>query len=96
MEAAERLRAEWPDVVGDVPLVIIESPYRFLMQPLLAYVDALLEMDPNETLLVVLPEFVPKHWWEHLLHNQTALRLKAALLYRPGVVVASFPYQLAE
>ncbi len=93
---AEHLRAQWADVVGNVPLVIIESPYRLLLPPLLAYVDALREKDPNATLQVVLPEFVPKHWWENLLHNQTALRLKGALLYRKGVVVTSFPYHLED
>ncbi len=96
MAEAEKLRAEWEKVVGSVPLVIIESPYRLLLPPLLSYVDALRETNPTEPLLVVLPEFVPKHWWENLLHNQTALRLKGALLYRPGVAVASFPYHLAE
>ena len=93
---AEPLRREWTDVVGNIPLEIIESPYRMLLPPLLAYVDAVRETYPEETLLVVLPEFVPRHWWENLLHNQTALRLKGALLFRPGVVVASFPYHLRE
>ncbi len=91
---AERLRAQWAEVVGNVPLVIIESPYRLLLPPLLAYIDALREEHPSATLQIVLPEFVPSHWWENLLHNQTALRLKAALLYRSGVVVTSFPYHL--
>jgi hypothetical protein len=75
--------------------VTIESPYRLVIPPLLAYVDALRETHPDDGLVVMLPEFVPKHWWEHLLHNQSALRLKAALLFRSGVVVASFPYQLS-
>ncbi len=92
---AEELRREWPEVAGELPLVIIESPYRLLLSPLLAYVDALRETHPDDTLVVVvLPEFVPSFWWDNLLHNQTALRLKAALLYRPGVVVTSFPYLL--
>ncbi len=94
MAEAEDLRREWTEVAGDLPLVIIESPYRLLLPPLLAYVDALRETHPDDTLVVVLPEFVPRFWWDNLLHNQTALRLKAALLYRPGVVVASYPYQL--
>ena len=54
------------------------------------------ETHPTDTITVVLPEFVPGHWWEHLLHNQTALRLKAALLFHPGVIVANVPYHLAE
>ncbi len=97
LKEAEALRSQWHEVVGDnVSLVIVESPYRLLLPPLLAYVDALRDTHPNDNLLVVLPEFVPKHWWENILHNQTALRLKAALLYRPGVMVTSYPYQLAE
>ena len=51
---------------------------------------------PDDTLVIVLPEFVARHWWEHVLHNQTALRLKAALLFHPGVIVASVPYHLAH
>ncbi|HEX2923033.1 MAG TPA: APC family permease, partial [Chloroflexota bacterium] len=96
LSEAETLKAQWHDVVGEVPLVIIESPYRLLLPPLLAYVDAVREMDPDETIMVVLPEFVPRHWWENLLHNQTALRMKGALLFRSRVAVTSFPYQLAE
>ncbi len=96
LSEAETLKAQWSEVVGEVPLVIIESPYRLLLPPLLAYVDAVREMDPDETIMVVLPEFVPRHWWENLLHNQTALRMKGALLFRSRVAVTSFPYQLAE
>jgi hypothetical protein len=94
-DAAE-LRAEWErSPHGAARLVIIESPYRELASPLLAYVDIEKETHPHDTLVVVLPEFVPEHWWEHLLHNQTALRLKAALLFHPGVIVVSVPYHLA-
>ena len=93
---ADGLRAQWPDAVGSVPLVIIESPYRMLIPPLLAYVDALREMDSQATIVILLPEFVPRHWWEVVLHNQTALRLKGALLFRSRTAVISFPYQLAE
>lgn len=96
LSEAELLRSQWSEVVGEVPLVIIESPYRLLLQPLLAYVDAVREMDPDETIMVVLPEFIPRHWWENLLHNQTALRMKGALLFRSRVAVTSFPYQLEE
>ena len=75
-------------------LIIIESPYRSLTRPLLAYIDTVHELFPNDTLTVILPEFVVAHWWEHLLHNQTALRLKASLLFRPGIVVTSVPQHL--
>ncbi len=96
LSEVESIQAKWQEKVGDVPLVIIESPYRLLLPPLLAYVDALRERHPEDGLVVMLPEFVPKHWWQNLLHNQTALRLKAALLYRPGVVVASMPFHLTD
>jgi amino acid transporter len=93
--SAERLRLEWEEWAPGVDLVIVESPYRSLGGPLLAYIDALRETHPRDTITVVLPEFVPSHWWEQLLHNQTALRLKAALLFHPGVVVANVPYHMA-
>jgi amino acid transporter len=93
---AERLRDEWiRSPHANVELEIIESPYRSLAGPLLAYVDAVSEVHPENTLVVILPELVPGRWWEHLLHNQTALRLKAALLFHPGVIVASVPYHLS-
>lgn len=75
-------------------LVVIDSPYRTLIAPLLAYIDALRAEQPDTTVTVVLPEFVTAHWWEFLLHNQTATRLKWALLTRPGVVVTDVPYHL--
>lgn len=77
-------------------LVIIESPYRSLVTPLVLYIDALRDENPGATVSVVLPEFVTAHWWERLLHNQTALRLKLALYSRPGVVVTNIPYHLKQ
>jgi amino acid transporter len=93
-DEAEQFRARWEVSELDVPLVIIESPYRALISPLLKYIDEIDRQRPDDTLTVVLPEFIARHWWEHLLHNQTALRLKAALLFRPGTVVTSVPYHL--
>jgi len=90
----EQTRALWHELNTDVPLVIIESPYRSLVGPLLTYLDELQDQAPSATLTVVLPEYVPRHWWEQILHNQTALRIKAALLFRPGTVVISVPYHL--
>ncbi len=75
-------------------LVVIESPYRSLTPPLLAYIDALRDFHPDAVITVVLPEFVPAHWWERALHNQTALRLKLALYSHRNVVVANVPYHL--
>jgi hypothetical protein len=93
-EAAAKLQEQWEEWQCGVQLTIIESPYRSLVGPLLAYIDAMHAQHPDKTLTVVLPEMVPAHWWEQVLHNQTALRLKAALLFRPGVVVADVPYHL--
>ena len=77
-----------------VQLVVIDSPYRSLLRPLLTYIDTVQETHPEETLTVILPELVVAHWWEQPLHNQTALRLKAALLKRPGMVVTDIPRHL--
>lgn len=99
-EEIETLRDEWhrqieeTPFLRDVKLVMIESPYRSLTGPLLSYVDELDRREAHDTLTIILPEFVPAHWWEHVLHKQTALRLKAALLFRPGTVVTSVPYHL--
>jgi amino acid transporter len=75
-------------------LVVIDSPYRSLTAPLVAYVDALRDSHPEAVITVVLPEFVPAHWWEGALHNQTALRLKLAFYSHPNVMVVNVPYHL--
>jgi len=93
-EEIARLRAKWEAWGNHVPLEIIESPYRSLVRPLIAYIDAIDKQVRDDTLLIVLPEMVATRWWHHLLHNQTALRLKAALLFRPGTVVINVPYHL--
>ena len=92
----ETMRAAWNSLDTDIPLVIIESPYRSLVGPLLSYIDEVDRQRPDDTLTVVLPEFVTGRWWEHVLHNQSALRIKAALLFRPGTVVTSVPYHLGH
>ena len=93
-QAIGRLRQKW-DVWGNhVPLEIIESPFRSLVRPLLAYIDAIDRQSRDDTIIVILPEMVATRWWHQLLHNQSALRLKAALLFRPGTVVVSVPYHL--
>lgn len=89
-----RLRLKWPEWAPDVPLVVLESPYRSILQPLLEYIDRMERQGEGRYLTVVLPEFIPSHWWEHFLHNQTALLVKAALLFRPGKVTVSVPYHL--
>ena len=85
--------AEWPDAPS---LIVVESPYRALVGPLLAYLDALQRQDPDRPVLVVLSEFVPRHWWELLLHNQTALRLKLRLFARRNTMVADVPFHLGR
>ncbi|MCO5221053.1 MAG: APC family permease [Thermomicrobiales bacterium] len=84
----------WEQIGTDIPLILIESPYRSLIGPIMSYLDEVEKQRPGDTITVVLPEFVAHHLWEHILHNQTALRLKAALLFRPGTVVTSVPYHL--
>jgi hypothetical protein len=78
----------------ETQLIIIESPYRSLSRPLLAYIDTIHELFPADTVTVILAEFVVAHWWEQILHNQTAFRLKASLFFRPGIVVTSVPQHL--
>ena len=91
---AAALRERWPAWAGATELVVVESPYRALIGPLLAYMDALSKQDPTRPILVVLSEFVPRHWWENFLHNQTALRLKLRLFARHNTIVADVPYHL--
>jgi amino acid transporter len=95
-ESAAELRQRWSELGGGAELVIVESPYRALIKPLLRYLDALQRQDPDRRLLVVLSEVVPKHWWDNFLHNQTALRLKLRLFFRPNTIVADVPYQLPD
>ncbi len=93
-ETAERLQQRWNRAVKDVPLVVLESPYRSLVGPLLTYINAVQQRNPGVPVVVVLSEFVPRHFWEYPLHNQTALRLKAALFFRPNTIVMDVPYHL--
>jgi amino acid transporter len=90
--SAEALREQWSRLGAGAELVIVESPYRALIGPLLRYLDAVQRQDPDRRLLVVLSEVVPRHWWDNLLHNQTALRLKLRLFFRPNTIVADVPY----
>jgi amino acid transporter len=97
-EEAERFRSEWDRLLPDtdINLVIIESPYRSLIGPLIHYIDARDQQIPDDTITIVLPEVLPSRFWEYLLHNQSALRLKAALLFRSNTVVADMPYILGH
>ena len=92
--ATRQLQEEWPRWGQGIELVVLESPYRSLMEPLLEYIDQVEAADPETYVTLVLPEFIPARWWHHLLHNQTALLIKGALLFRPRVVVTSVPFHL--
>ncbi|WP_328861951.1 APC family permease [Streptomyces sp. NBC_00306] len=88
------LRQEWDRRGINVPLKILDSPYREITRPIIEYVKGLRRESPRDVVSVVIPEYVVGHWYEHLLHNQSALRLKGRLLFTPGVMVTSVPYQL--
>jgi hypothetical protein len=77
-----------------IPLVVLNSPYRSLLTPFLDYLDHLLALGDNHMVTIVIPEFIPSRWWQHLLHNQTALLVKGALLFRKRVVVVDVPFHL--
>lgn len=93
-EATQKLREKWSTWVEGVELVVIASPYRSLIGPLTRYVDRRMKAHPEQMVTVVLPEFLPARWWQHLLHNQSSLLLKGALLFKPNVIVTSVPYHL--
>jgi len=95
-EDAAEMQRRWERWGGEIPLAIVESPYRVLIAPLVAYIDAIGRQDPSRTIVVVLPEFVPRHFWEYLLHNQSALRLKVRLFFRKNTVVADVPYHVSQ
>jgi amino acid transporter len=93
-DAARRLEDEWARYRIDIPLVSVASPYRDLTRPLVDYVTRVRGGDENDVVTVVIPEFVVTRWWEQLLHGQSALLLKLALLRTPGVVVTNVPWHL--
>lgn len=88
------LRREWDERGIDVPLKVLDSPFREVTGPVLDYVKNLRRSSPRDVVAVYIPEYVVGHWYEHLLHNQSALRLKGRLLFKPGVMVTSVPWQL--
>jgi len=92
--AAEEAATDGSAAAADVKLVILESPYRALVAPILTYIDAIEANEPDRPITVVLCEFVPRHIWEHLLHNQAALRLKLRLFFRRNTVVVDVPYHV--
>ncbi|GAB3967377.1 APC family permease [Actinoallomurus acanthiterrae] len=95
-EESQKLQEEWDTRAVPVPLKILDSPYREITRPILEYVKSVRRRSPRDVVTVFLPEYVVGRWWEHLLHNQSALRLKTRLLFQPGVMVVSVPWQLAS
>ncbi|HJV56611.1 MAG TPA: APC family permease [Methylomirabilota bacterium] len=93
-DRTQKLEEKWGKFGLGVPLVVLTSPYRSLLTPFLDYVNHLLAVGQNHVVTIVIPEFVPARWWQHLLHNQTALLIKGALLFRKGVVVVDVPFHL--
>ncbi len=94
-DEAAKVQRKWETWGEGVRLVILDSPYRLFLEPVLAYVEEVAaSRQPNETITIVVPQFVPRHWWNQLLHTQTALMLRVALLFKPGIVVTDVPYQV--
>ncbi len=96
LEQADRLREQWERFDFDVPLDVVDSPYREINEPVLEYLDQLDQRSSSDVITVIIPELVVHHWWQQLLHNQTALWLKVRLLFREGTVVTSVPSQMFD
>nr|MDQ3831865.1 permease [Candidatus Tectomicrobia bacterium] len=97
LDAAEaaRVRQRWEQWGEGVRLVILESRYRQLVEPLLGYLEEVAaRRQPYELITVVVPQFVPRSWWHNLLHNQTVVWLRWALLFRPGIIVTDVPFHV--
>ncbi len=93
-ETTEVLKKKWEQWGSGVPLTVLPSPYRSLIQPLLKYIDEIDSQYDDDVLIVIVPEFVPSKWWQHMLHNQTALQLKTSLFFNKRAYVVSVPYHL--
>ncbi|HYN97477.1 MAG TPA: APC family permease, partial [Pilimelia sp.] len=88
------LQQEWERRQLTVPLTVVDSPYREITRPIIDFVKSVRRSSPRDVVTVFIPEYVVGHWWQNLLHNQSALRLKGRLLFEPGVMVTSVPWQL--
>jgi amino acid transporter len=91
-----RIQEEWERREIPVPLTVVDSPYREITRPIVDFVKSVRRSSPRDVVTVFIPEYVVGKWWEHLLHNQSALRIKGRLLFEPGVMVTSVPWQLAS
>jgi amino acid transporter len=95
-DAAQEVRDKWKIWGEGVRLVILNSPYRLLLEPILKYIEEInAQRQPNEAITILVPQFVPYKWWHNLLHTQTATWLRLALLFKPGIVITDVPYQIA-
>src|SRR5919198_2441579 len=95
-EVTKRLSAQWDEWDIGVDLTVIPSPYRSVLRPLVDYVKRMTERGEADLVTIVVPEIVPHKWWEHLLHNKTALYIRTAFLFKPNVVVTAVPYLLGH
>ncbi|MFE9435989.1 APC family permease [Streptomyces sp. NPDC006640] len=95
-EDTDELRRRWEELAIDVPLKVVDSPYREITRPVVGYVRSVRRDSPRDVVAVFIPEYVVGHWWENALHNQSALWLKSRLLFTPGVMVTSVPWQLTS
>ncbi|MBI3740541.1 MAG: amino acid permease, partial [Chloroflexi bacterium] len=95
-EESQEFQTKWNEWASGTALVVLQSPFRSFIAPFLAYVDAMQKRDPDAYITIILAESIPAKLWQQLLHNQTALRLKAALLFRPNTVVIDVPYHLTQ
>lgn len=91
----ESVRRKWESWGDGVRLVVLDSPYRLLVEPLLGYIEQIAaQRQPNEIITIIVPQFVPRRWWHNLLHTQTAMWLRLMLLFKPGIVITDVPYQI--
>ena len=93
-ERTRRLEERWGKWGQGLPLIVLTSPYRSLLGPLLEYIDQLQRHGDNHVVTIVLPEFIPARWWQQILHNQTALLIKGTFLFRKNVIVTDVPHHL--
>ena len=93
LEAGERIRARFERQLPGVPLVVVESPYRSLVPPLVRFLEETAGDSGDDVVVVLLPEYVPRHWWERFLYNENGQRIQHALLGRSNILVAEVPFR---
>jgi hypothetical protein len=94
-EATEQLKRDWNEWGSGIPLTVIKSPFRSLSEPLINYIDEVERRSKHDVVTVIIPEYIPKKWWHNLLHNQTAIVIKARLALKPGKVVTTVRYHMS-